>query len=131
MYITVYSGTFPQNANVFTTANTIRSNVETYTSSTSTGLVIGVGNTSAIAANAATGIFTTGMEIYQSNATTEWANAIVDAVSVVGSTYLLRLADSAGAFRSGNTISVRSSDITANVQDVKVSVGLSDIVGTF
>jgi hypothetical protein len=131
MYITLYSGTFPQNANVFTTANTTRANVATYSNTSSIGLIIGVGNTSAIAANGATGALTTGMEIYQSNASTEWANAIVDVVSVVGSTYLLSLADSTGAFRYGTEISVRDSSITANVQDVKVAVGLSDIVGTF
>jgi len=131
MYITLYTGSFPQNANVFTTANTVRANVATLTSSSATGLVIGVGNTSFIAANGATGAFTTGVEIYQSNGSTEWANAIVDTATVVGSTYLLELVDSTGAFRYGTEISVRDSAITANVQDVKVTVGLYDITGTF
>lgn len=131
MYITQYSGTMPAGSNVYTTSNTKVANVVVYTDDTARGLVIGVDTTASIYVNDSTGIIPANVEIYQSNATTEWANAQVTRSTVVGSTYILEAAELNGAFRRGTRISIRDSAITANVQQVDLSVGLHSITGAF
>ena len=90
MYITKYSGTFPAGANVYTTSNTKVANVIAYTDDTASGFVVGVDTTANIYVTSASGIIGSNVEIYQSNSTTEWANAYVTRSTLVGSTYVLR-----------------------------------------
>ncbi len=131
MYITVYSGTFPENANVYTTSNAIAANVVSYTDKTARGFVVGVDTTANIAVTSATGILSADIEVYQSNSTTEWANAYVSKVTQVGSTYTLQVDNMNGAFRHGDVINIRNSATTATVSKVDLSVGLHNITGTF
>lgn len=131
MYITQYTGTMAAGANVYTTSNTKVANVVAYTDETARGLVIGIDTTANIHVTSATGILTSGIEIYQSNSTTEWANASVVDTTIIGGTYILQVVDLDGAFRRGTSISVRDSAITANVSQVDLSVGLSEITGAF
>lgn len=131
MYVTVYSGTFPEGANVYTTSNTKVANVFDYVDATARGFVVGIDATANVYVTSATGIIGANLEIYQGNSTTEWANAYVEQSSLTGSTYVLQVRDLNGAFRRGSNVSIRDSATTGNVSQVDLSVGLFSITGTF
>jgi hypothetical protein len=131
MYITVYSGTFPEGANVYTTSNTKVANVFNYVDQTARGFVVGIDTTANVFVTGATGVIGSNVEIYQGNSTTEWANAYIVQTSLVGSTYVLQVGNLNGAFRRGSNVSIRDSAITGNVSYVDLSIGLFDITGSF
>jgi hypothetical protein len=128
----VISGDLTGSARFYVGANTKQANLSAYADFSAYAVVCGVSTNATISVSNTSGAIGSRLEVFQSNSSGEYANAYVDAVTVVGSVYTLQISNTQGAFRGGGVdpISTRAG-VTGNVGAVALTVGLYNISNTF
>lgn len=131
LFISITSGSFPVNNILYTTGNTKHANIVTNTDKSVTSTIMGIPSNSTIVVTSPTGTIPTYSEVYQSNNTAEYANGIVNKITTNGSSVVLNITNMKGAFRSNNTLYIRNSLVTANLNAISLTVGLYNTVGNY
>jgi hypothetical protein len=131
--VAVLSGNL-QATNIFNTGNVISANQITYSDSTATANIIGVGREYSINYTNTTADFVTGDEVYQlnSNNDTEIANGVLTSfVRSVGSNGIIKVANTKGIFKTNLRIRSRSTNNTLNAFSLGFNIGIFDINNSF
>lgn len=134
LVIHVANGSFGAGNTIYLVSNSsINAVVNSTANSTASGKVMGQPNTALITlANLSGGTIVRDQEVYQLNVNdAEIGSAIVTLadLSVTGGT--IGVANLKGIFKQGLPIRVRNSSVTANVNNVQVTVGVYDVVQNY
>jgi len=130
--VSVLYGDLTGSGRFYIGANTKQANSSAYADRSAYAKVCGVGTNAIFTVSNTSAPFTSRIEVYQSNAAGEYANAYVDTATSVGGIYTLQVSNTQGAFLAdgGDVIRTRSG-LTGNLTSVSLAVGLYDISNTF
>jgi hypothetical protein len=123
--------TIPAGANLVNSGNTKFVNVASFTDTSAKATIMGIPNTAVVTVNSTSTAFSMGATVYQGNSTAVWASAYCSDAATIGSTTILQLANTFGAFRAGSNASVVGATDTALINNIQVTCGVFNIVGSF
>ena len=128
LYVSVVSGNLQSNARFYNSDNTIYANTVTYIDKTATANIVAFTTNNSVTLSDLQGgiLVLKGEQVYQSNSTVEWANAIVDSVTRNGANLIIQISNTQGAFLSNQRLNGRASSANALLSSYSTYIGIND-----
>ena len=128
LYVSVVSGNLQSNARFYNSDNTIYANTVTYIDKTATANIVAFTTNNSVTISDLQGgiLVLKGEQVYQSNSTVEWANAIVDSVTRNGANLIIQISNTQGAFLSNQRLNGRASSANALLSSYSTYIGIND-----
>ncbi len=126
LYVSILNGYTEVGSELYTAGNVSYVTITSYEDRTSTANIMGVSSNNSLTVNdiLSNKTYNVGEQVYQSNSTTEWANASISAIRKEGGATVLDVSNTRGIFVSGERIIGRSSTANGYLQFYSTNLGL-------